>query len=236
MVTKYDENMLLEALRQQESGNGFEDTLEKIASVEEVLEEAGVDFSELDDEEVLEALAMADVDQEELAELLEAAIEEGYIDAEDFIEDDEDIEKEASGEELYGAGYMYGYGIASGINDGMEKVAASSDAVFNLKEQLRATKFGESAGKRAKGRAWRKGVSEELKSALGIGGRKATKKTAEAYKALPFTQRVIRRALLKGKGRAGTLSKTKLGLLGGGAAVGAGGLGYGIHRMMKKGK
>jgi len=142
---KITEKDIIEALQAADTEpaadeeTGLEGTLEKVASVQEVLGEDDMSLADLDDEEALEALAAAGIPEEEAMELVEALMEilgEG--------EAEEGVDKEAAQEEMFGMGYAYGKGFQAALDEGaaadegVEKQAASA-RVQALKAQL----FGE---------------------------------------------------------------------------------------------
>lgn len=246
---KITERDIIEALRGSEEAD-LEDTLEKIAAAEEVLNDHDLSLADLDDDEVLEVLSEAGVDEDELADVLEALEEEEEDEDEDEYEfDDEDVdeellEKEAAAEDMYLRGYAYGAGFQDALADGMEKLAAAKAATPTIEEQIgtmrravgrtgRQLRFLEKELKRGQRFAKRERIRELLSGMFGKGAPKLTKKE---LREAPFLARLVRRMTMTKGGLSGRLSKAKLAGLGGGLAAGAGLGGYGLSRLLKKKK
>jgi hypothetical protein len=241
---KITDRDILEALRgAKEEEKDLSGVLEKIASAEEVLEEHDTSLGELEDEEVLEVLAEAGMEEDEIAAALELLEEaeaeeaEGSEESEEGEEGDEEselLEKEAAAEDMYLRGYAYGLGFNDAMSEGMEKTAAkkagkSPTALEALKERIGAhkaagRKLAFEKGSLKRGERFAKGEKTRaaLKGMFSKGGAKAMKKAE--YKDLPLLARMVRRASMKGKGLSGKLSKGKLGGIGAGllAVTGAG--------------
>ena len=254
---RINERDILDVLRngEDDSGEGLlEQGLEKVASAENVLRKHGVSLEDLDDDEALEVVAQAGLDQEEaeaVMEFLANALEEEDVDedVEEDVDEDEDVEdddgteKEASLQHMYESGYVYALGFGDGMTE-VEKTAAKKmkpvDKELSELKAERLTKQKDLRSNKAKysGRSRWLGFEkgERARDALRglFSSEGVAKMKAGELKEAPFLARLVRKGLGAKGGRSGKLSKTKAGMVGGGllAALGAGG--YGISRAAKR--
>ena len=155
MSRKITEKDIIEALQAggetETEESGFEGTLEKVASVEEVLAEDELSLADLDDDEALEALAAAGIENDEAMELIEAlaeVLEEGEVDTE------EGVDKEAA-VEMYNMGFAYGKGFQAALDEGEEAgeeaIEKTAGRGVEAVQRLKASLYGEKQkGKMAK--------------------------------------------------------------------------------------
>lgn len=243
---------LLEMLRSDDNGGAeAPGTIEKVASLEDALNEEGLTLADMDDTVAAELLDEAGVSGDEmaaaLANLSEYDIDEDgdEINLEDLTEDELGmlLEKEAALQEAYEMGAAY----ATGWNDALEKEAGlsgklirmgaakgragakgsvgkmSADSLAALSKKIKGISVKESGSKGAAG------ILRKLQGVNSVG---ATDK--QLLKLLPMQQRL--RMLFSKGGEGMELSGRRIGGAAGGAA-GAGGLGglaYALSRKKKK--
>ena len=214
-ITEKDIMAYLQSL----DGNGGGDVdlsgaMEKVASAEEVLQENDLSLADLDDDETLEVLAEAGLDEDEILGLIEALVAEG---------EDEDFDKEAAAEHAYTMGFSYGKGFNDAMAEGMEKTGGAVTAAKQLLAEARGTKR---TARRVSGIGKRAAFMKQLRGILS-----GSPGAAEAGSSLRV--RALRRALLTEKGAGTKISKVKAGMGIGALLAGGGGAGYMATRKRK---
>ena len=236
------ERDIIAALQDDDDEISFEDTIEKVASAAEDVEETlndefGASLADLDDEEALEVLAEASgLSEEEVAEVYEAVADALMGDDDDEDDDEDDFDKEAAAEEMYSMGFAYGAGFNDALADGLEKEAAGAGDLIRermsaRKAAQRKDKFTMGGLKRAKRFAKGEQTRAAVKGMFSKGG--AVKMKKSELKKAPGLARLIRKALLQKGGLSGKLSKGKAGVGIGAATLALGGGGYAASRRRK---